>query len=105
MWNTLRWLFGQNVAKKGTVYVSLNGVAFTVNGIEALVSTLRRQRQDLENQVHNLQVVNLSLQKRLYKQGQLINSYEAAAWKPPTPAQVERWWQHEAFKRVDVKNA
>lgn len=105
MWNTILWLFGKNVARKGTVYVTMNGVAFTVNGIEALVSTLRRQRQDLENQVHNLQVVNLSLQKRLYKQEQLIRSYDEAAWKPPTPEAIEKWWRHEALRQVDVKNA
>jgi hypothetical protein len=102
----LRWLFGSNVRKPHSViYVDRDGVSFTVGGMLALISTLRKSNRGLEDDIHRLTTANLAFQKELYRKEQLLRAYEETAWKPPTPQAAEKWWHHECFKRVKVEDA
>jgi hypothetical protein len=104
MWQWLRWLFGSNVAKRNTVYVTLDGTAFTVPSIEAVIKSLRKVNRDLENQVHHQNMLILSLRKDLHREKQYSQAFEASGWKPGT-ADVEKWYKAECFRRVPIQDA
>lgn len=48
MFERLYWILGKNVKQSGVVYVNIDGIAFTINGIEAMIHNLRARNAELE---------------------------------------------------------
>lgn len=48
MFQKIRWILGENVKRNDVMYVTIDGIAFTLNGIEAMIHNLRRRNEELE---------------------------------------------------------
>lgn len=82
----LSWLFGKNVRLDSTIYVTIDGVAFTPRGIEAVIKNLRSRNEELE-------AANRRFASALARARESLNNYESS------------YHRNVQWRKIDVKSA